>query len=160
MTTDHTVATPADADDAAGSPTVIETSAQQRRDILRTARTVAVVGASPNPLRPSNSVAAYAINAGYTVYPVNPAVGEVLGLRSYPTLADLPESPDIVDVFRAPDAIAEVVDEAIAAGAKVVWLQLGLRDDAAARKAIDAGLAVVQDRCLKVEHAALVGTAC
>jgi hypothetical protein len=77
----------------------------------------------------------------------------VLGLACYPSLAALPEVPDIVDVFRRHDAIPEVVDEAIAVGAKAVWLQLGLRHDEAARKAVDAGLRVVQDRCLKIEHA-------
>jgi predicted CoA-binding protein len=91
------------------------------------------------------------------MYPVNPMADEVLGLRCYPSLADLPEPPDIVDIFRAHDAIPGVVDEAIAVGAKVVWLQLGLRHDEAARTALAAGLQVVQDRCLKIEHARFAG---
>ncbi len=86
-------------------------------------------------------------------YPVNPAYEEVLGVKCYPSLADLPEVPDVVDIFRRPEAIPGVVDEAIALGAKVVWFQLGLRHDEAAQKALDAGLQVVQDRCLKIEHA-------
>jgi predicted CoA-binding protein len=108
-------------------------------------------------LRSSNFVATYLVRTNLVTYPVNPMADEVLGLKSYPTLADLPEPPDIVDVFRAHDAIPGVVDEAIAVGAKVVWLQLGLRHDEAARTAMDAGLQVVQDRCLKIEHARFAG---
>jgi predicted CoA-binding protein len=140
---------------AAGA--VPEASPQERLRILRTARTVALVGVSPNPLRSSNFVATYLVRTNLVTYPVNPMADEVLGLKSYPTLADLPEPPDIVDVFRAHDAIPGVVDEAIAVGAKVVWLQLGLRHDEAARTAMDAGLQVVQDRCLKIEHARFAG---
>ncbi len=141
--------------EAAGA--VPEASPQERLRILRTARTVALVGVSPNPLRSSNFVATYLVRTGLVTYPVNPMADEVLGLKSYPSLAALPEPPDIVDVFRAHDAIPGVVDEAIAVGAKVVWLQLGLRHDEAARTAMDAGLQVVQDRCLKIEHARFAG---
>ena len=136
---------------------VPEASAKERLQILADARSVALVGVSPNPLRASNFVATYLIRTGLDIYPVNPTATEVLGLRCYPTLADLPEVPDIVDIFRAPDAIPGVVDEAIAVGAKAVWFQLGLRHDGAARTALDAGLRVVQDRCLKIEHARFAG---
>jgi predicted CoA-binding protein len=116
-----------------------------------------MVGLSNNPIRSSNFVAAYLVRTPFRTYPVNPAYDEVLGLKTYATLYDLPEVPDIVDVFRRPDAIPEVVDQAIDIGAKVVWLQLGLRHEEAARKAADAGLLVVQDRCLKIEHARFSG---
>ena len=142
---------------AAPEDTVPEASARERLQIIQNARTVALVGVSPNPLRSSNFVATYLVRTPLTMYPVNPMADEVLGLKCYPSLADLPEVPDIVDVFRAHDAIPGVVDDAIAVGAKVVWLQLGLRHDEAARKAMDAGLQVVQDRCLKIEHARFAG---
>lgn len=136
---------------------VHEASAGERLNILRTAESVALVGVSANPLRSSNFVATYLIRQPYRMYMVNPAYDEVLGKRSYPSLRDLPEVPDVVDIFRRPDAIPEVVDEAIEVGAKVVWFQLGLRHDEAARTAFDAGLQVVQDRCLKIEHARFHG---
>jgi predicted CoA-binding protein len=112
---------------------------------------------SANPLRSSNFVATYLIRTGYTIWPVNPTYQEVLGLRCYPTLADLPEPPDIVDVFRRTEEIPSVVAEAIDVGAKVVWFQLGLRHEEAAARARGAGLGVVQDRCLKIEHARFAG---
>ena len=136
---------------------VPEATAQQRLRILKTSESVALVGVSANPIRSSNFVASYLIRTPFRVHMVNPAYDEVLGRRSYPRLADLPEVPDIVDVFRREEAIPEVVDEAIEVGAKVVWLQLGLRHDEAARRAMDAGLLVVQDRCLKIEHARFSG---
>jgi uncharacterized protein len=129
----------------------------ERLRILGTARTVALVGVSANPLRSSNFVATYLIRTNYTIWPVNPTYEEVLGLRCYPTLADLPEPPDIVDVFRRAEEIPSVVEEAIDVGAKVVWFQLGLRHEEAAARARGAGLAVVQDRCLKIEHARFAG---
>lgn len=125
----------------------------ERLDIIRNAATVALVGVSANPIRSSNFVAAYLVRTPMVTYPVNPAYDEVLGVKCYPSLSDLPEVPDVVDIFRRHDAIPGVVDEAIAVGAKVVWFQLGLRHDQAAQRAIDAGLRVVQDRCLKIEHA-------
>ncbi len=137
--------------------TVADASPLERLQILRTATSVALVGVSPNPLRSSNFVASYLVRTPYRTHMVNPAADEVLGRPCYPTLADLPEVPDIVDVFRREDAIPGVVDEAIAIGAKVVWLQLGLRHEDAAQKARDAGLQVVQDRCLKIEHARFSG---
>lgn len=128
-----------------------------RLRILRESESVALVGVSANPIRSSNFVASYLVRTDYRVYPVNPMYDEVLGLTCYPSLADLPEPPDIVDVFRREDQLPGVVDEAIAVGAKVVWFQLGLRHDDAARTALDAGLGVVQDRCLKIEHARFSG---
>ncbi len=138
-------------------PTVVEADARTRLRIIRDARSVALVGVSGNELRASNFVATYLVRTRLRVYPVNPAYQKVLGLKCYPSLADLPEVPDIVDIFRRPEAIPEVVEEAIAVGAKVVWFQLGLRHDEAAQKASDAGLQVVQDRCLKIEHARFAG---
>jgi len=133
--------------------TLADATPAERLDIIRNAESVALVGVSANPIRSSNFVAAYLVRTPMRTYPVNPAYDEVLGERCYPSLADLPEVPDIVDIFRRPEAIPGVVDEAIEVGAKVVWFQLGLRHDEAARTALDAGLAVVQDRCLKIEHA-------
>lgn len=137
--------------------TVPEASAVERLHILQRSESVALVGVSPNPLRSSNFVATYLVRTPFRIYMVNPAADEVLGHTAYPDLASLPEVPDIVDVFRREDAIPGVVEEAIAVGAKVVWLQLGLRHDEAARRAIDAGLQVVQNRCLKIEHARFSG---
>jgi hypothetical protein len=134
-----------------------EADARDRLRIIREAKSVALVGVSANPIRSSNFVASYLIRTPLTSYPVNPMYDEVLGLRCYPSLRDLPEVPDIVDVFRREDQIPSVVDEAIEVGARVVWFQLGLRHDEAAAKAIDAGLEVVQDRCLKIEHARWAG---
>lgn len=134
-----------------------EATPLERLEILRSSQTVALVGVSPNPLRSSNFVATYLTRTPYTVWPVNPHAEEVLGKKAYPTLADLPEPPDIVDCFRKESELPGVVKEAIAVGAKVVWFQLGLRNDEAAEMAIEAGLKVVQDRCLKIEHARFAG---
>jgi uncharacterized protein len=136
---------------------VPDATAVERLQIIQNAKSVALVGVSNNPIRSSNFVASYLVRTRFETYAVNPAYDEVLGLKSYDTLADLPEVPDIVDVFRRHDAIPDVVDQAIEVGAKVVWLQLGLRHDEAAQKAVDAGLLVVQDRCLKIEHARFSG---
>lgn len=143
----------------------------QLRSILQDARRIAVVGLSPRPERPSNQVAQYLMRQGYTIFPVNPTqVGQtILGERVYASLQDLPESPDIIDVFRRSAHVGGVVDDAIAARAKrgaspelnrggalwVLWTQLGVVNDEAAERARAAGMAVVQDRCLKVEHARL-----
>lgn len=134
-----------------------DATAVERLQIIQNSKSVALVGVSANPIRSSNFVASYLVRTPFRTYPVNPAYDEVLGLETYDTLADLPEVPDIVDVFRRHDAIPEVVDQAIEVGAKVVWLQLGLRHDEAAQKAVDAGLQVVQNRCLKIEHARFSG---
>lgn len=137
--------------------TATDASQGERLAILREAKTVALVGVSPNPLRSSNFVATYLTRTAYEMWPVNPHAAEVLGLKSYPTLADLPGVPDIVDVFRKQSELPAVVEEAIAVGAKVVWFQLGLRNEEAADMARQAGLQVVQDRCLKIEHARFAG---
>jgi uncharacterized protein len=123
--------------------------------VLATMRTIAVVGLSDRPDRESYRVAEYVQRHGYRIVPVNPAVSEVLGERSYPDLAAIPPEVaiDVVDIFRKPEFIPAVVDGAIARGARAVWMQLGLAHNAAAEKARAAGLAVVMDRCLKVEHA-------
>ena len=136
---------------------VLEADPRTRLRIIRDAESVALVGVSGNVLRSSNFVAAYLVRTHLRVYPVNPMYDEILGLKCYPSLADLPEVPDVVDVFRRHSALPGVVDESIAVGAKVVWFQLGLRHDEAARTAMDAGLEVVQDRCLKIEHARFSG---
>ena len=136
---------------------VVEADARQRLRIIQNARSAALVGVSANPVRASNFVASYLIRTDFKTYPVNPMYDEVLGLRCYPSLKDLPEVPDIVDIFRREEEIPGVVQEAIEIGAKVVWFQLGLRHDAAAQMAVEAGLQVVQDRCLKIEHARFAG---
>lgn len=121
-------------------------------ELLARTRTVAVVGVSSDSKRPSRRVTAYLIGTtDWTVLLVNPNIDEALGRQVYPSLADLPEPPDIVDTFRRAEHLATVVDDAIAAGAGAVWFQLGLVDDDAAAKATDAGLDVVQDHCLRVE---------
>lgn len=120
--------------------------------ILAECRTIAVVGLSSDSWRPSNSVAAYMRRVGYTVIPVNPNETEVFGEKSYPELSAVPEEIDLVDIFRRPDEAGKAVDEAIAVGAKAVWLQEGVIDTAAAQRALDAGLLVVMDRCWLKEH--------
>lgn len=134
-----------------------EATALERLQIIQTHESVALVGVSANPIRSSNFVAAYLVRTPFRTYPVNPGYDEILGKKAYPSLYDLPEVPDIVDIFRRPDAIPEVVDQAIEVGAKVIWMQLGLRHNEAARKAVEAGLKVVQNRCLKIEHARFSG---
>ena len=120
--------------------------------ILRTARTVAVVGLSPDPARPSYQVASYLRRQGYQVIPVNPLAAEVMGLRSYPDLLSVPTAVDVVDVFRRPQHVPEIVEQAIAIRARAVWLQSGIVHEQAARRARDAGLIVVMDRCMRTEH--------
>jgi predicted CoA-binding protein len=123
------------------------------RDILEGVRTIAVVGASTRRERPSHGVMAYLQRRGYRTIPVNPnAAGETInGESCYASLAEVPEAIDMVDVFRRPEAAGGVVDDAIQAGAKVVWMQLGVRDDAAAARAEAAGLKVVMNRCPAIE---------
>jgi len=125
--------------------------------ILRNAKTIAVVGLSDKPDRDSYRVAAYLQQHGYRIIPVNPAATEILGERSYPEVTAIPKeiSVDIVDIFRRPELIPPIVDQAITRGAKAVWMQLGLAHNAAAAKARAAGLRVVMDRCTQVEHARL-----
>jgi hypothetical protein len=121
-------------------------------EILKKAKTIAVVGLSSSPGRPSHGVAAYMQAAGYRIIPVNPNEREVLGEKSYARLEDVPEKVDIVDVFRRPEGLPAVVDSAIRIGAGTVWMQLGIRNEEAAEKARAAGLAVVEDKCIFVEH--------
>jgi uncharacterized protein len=134
-------------------------SAAQRRAILRGARTIAVVGASANPARASNFVLTYLLSssADYEIWPVTPNETEILGVRCYPSLADLPGEPDIVDAFRRADQLPGVAREAVAAGAKTFWMQLGLHSDEAVEIATAAGLDVVSNRCMKIEHARFHG---
>jgi len=120
--------------------------------ILNECRTIAVVGLSSDPSRPSHSVSAYMRRSGYKVIPVNPNETEVFGEKAYPSLSSVPEKIDLVDVFRRSDQAGKAVDEAIAVGAKAVWLQEGVIDGAAAQRAVDAGLLVVMDRCWLKEH--------
>jgi uncharacterized protein len=129
---------------------------EEIRDILTSARTIAVVGLSDQPDRPSHGVAAYLKAHGYRIIPVNPGVREVLGEKAYARLEDVPEKIDVVDVFRRPEHVPEIVDAAIAVGAKVVWLQDGIVHEAAAAKARAAGLRVVMDRCMLRDHSSLL----
>lgn len=133
-------------------------SDEEIKAILKQAKTVAVVGLSDNPDRESYQVAAYLKAQGYRIIPVNPNIQEVLGERAYPTLLDIPKdiNVDVVDIFRRPEFIPEIVEQAIARGAKAVWMQKGLAHNAAADKARAAGLSVVMDRCMMVEHRRLV----
>jgi predicted CoA-binding protein len=126
--------------------------------ILRDTRTVAIVGASANPARASHEVWSYLKAASdYALYLVNPTVDVIDGTRVYPSLSELPVVPDLVDVFRRREFLPAVLDDTIAVGAKVLWLQLGLRDEQVASAGTAAGLQVVMDRCLKVDHARLLG---
>lgn len=121
--------------------------------ILEECRTIAVVGLSSNPMRPSNGVSRYMQQRGYKVIPVNPNEDEVIGEKSFASLKDIQDKIDLVDIFRRSEAAGEVVDDAIRIGAKAVWLQEGVIDHQAAQRALDAGLLVVMDRCLLKEHA-------
>ena len=127
------------------------------RVLLHSARTVAVVGLSGNPLRPSHFVGFYLQRHGYTIVPVNPREPEVLGATSYPSLLEVPGPVDVVCVFRAPEAVPGIAREAVAVGAQALWCQYGVVSLEGATIARDAGLAVVVDRCMKVEHARYLG---
>ena len=125
--------------------------------VLREAKTIAIVGLSGNPRRASNFVGFYLQRHGFRVIPVNPREPEILGERSYASLREVPVPIDIVDVFRAPAALPEIARDAVAVGAKCLWCQFNVINEEGARIAADGGLAVVMDRCLKVEHARYVG---
>jgi predicted CoA-binding protein len=129
------------------------------RDILRRVRTIAMVGASPNWNRPSYFAMKYLQHKGYRVVPVNPvAAGQaILGEKAYASLKDIPEPVDMIDIFRNSEAAGPITDEAIAIGAKVVWMQLGVRNDPACQRAEAAGLTVVMNRCPKIEYGRLHG---
>lgn len=127
---------------------------EEVRRILASARTVAVVGLSDKPERDSHRVAAYLQQAGYRIIPVNPNLTSVLGEKAYPNLRAIPEPVDVVDIFRKPEAVPEIVEDAIAIGARVVWMQDGIVHNAAADRARQAGLAVVMNKCMMREHRA------
>lgn len=116
------------------------------------ARTIAVVGLSDNPAKPSHYVSAYMQRMGYKIYPVNPGIEQVLGERSYGSLSELPVKPDVVNVFRAPSQIPAIVDEMLRLGLKNLWVQLGIVNPEAAERAEEGGIRVVMDRCIMVEH--------
>lgn len=131
----------------------MDTSEQMIRAILREARTIAVVGLSPDPGRPSNGVARYMQAHGYRIVPVNPLETELLGETSYPSLSDIPFPVDIVDVFRRSEFVPAIAEEAVKIGAKVLWLQFDVTSPEGEATAERGGLRVVVDRCIKVEHA-------
>jgi predicted CoA-binding protein len=137
----------------------IPPEANARKEILDRSTTVAIIGASSNPARASNFVATYLLSssADFDVYLVNPRESEILGEPVYGSLAELPVTPDIVDVFRRSEDLPEIAEEAIAVGAKALWIQLGLWNAEAAQLATEAGLDVVMGRCLKIEHARFHG---
>jgi uncharacterized protein len=133
------------------------TAAFERLRILERYRRIAMVGLSSNPFRPSHFAAIYLLSEGYDVTPVNPRESRVLSRQSYASLAAMPRAPEVVNIFREPAAVPAIVEEAIAVGAKVVWMQLGVIHEEAAARARAAGLEVVMDRCMKIEHARFFG---
>ena len=132
-------------------------SAEDCLRILQRYRRIAMVGLSANPMRPSHFAAIYMLSKGYDIVPVNPREKQILGRTCYASVRDVPGPVEIVDIFREMAAVPAVVDDAIAAGAKVVWMQLGLVHEEAAGRARQAGLEVVMDRCVKIEHARFFG---
>ncbi|MBW2505712.1 MAG: CoA-binding protein [Deltaproteobacteria bacterium] len=122
------------------------------RKILRESKTIAVVGLSPKPHRPSHEVARYLMEAGYTVIPVNPGQDALLGLTCYPNLRAIPTQIDMVDIFRRSEAVMNIIDDAVAVGARFIWMQEGIVNQEAAAKAEAAGLLVVMNRCTKIDH--------
>jgi predicted CoA-binding protein len=132
----------------------LQASPEEIAEILQGYRVVAVVGLSNDPSRPSFQVAQYLKAHGYRIVPVHPGSAEVLGEKCYASLKDIPFPVEVVDIFRKVEAIPAIVAEAIEIGAKVVWMQLGLAEPASAHKARQAGLQVVMDRCMKIEHGA------
>jgi len=135
-----------------------EPGARDRLKILKESQTVAIVGASNNSARSSYFVGTYLLSSSdFTVWFVNPRESDILGHKVFPSLGDLPASPDIVDVFRKPSDLPEVLDQAIASSAKTLWLQLGIEDSQIAQRGHEAGMNVVMNRCLKIEHARFHG---
>ena len=135
-----------------GSEFAAKGSADPIAEILRKCKTIAVVGLSSNPMRPSHEVTEYMQRAGYRIIPVNPNETEVLGEKSYARLEDVPEKIDLVNIFRRPEEVPPVVESAIRIGAPVLWMHLGIENEGAAEKARKAGLTVVEDACMFVEH--------
>jgi predicted CoA-binding protein len=133
-------------------PEGVDASDDPILEILKNYKTIAVVGLSSNPRRPSHEVSEYMQRAGYRIIPVNPNEREVLGEKSYARLEDVPEKIEIVDVFRRAEEVRAVAESAIHVGAKVLWMQLGIENEAAAERARAAGLVVVEDACMFVEH--------
>src|SRR6266699_6434388 len=122
------------------------------RELLRRAKTIAVVGLSDSPLRPSHGVSAYMQSCGYRIIPVNPTISEALGEKSYPSLLDVPEKIDIVNIFRRPEFVEEIADQAIQQKVPAIWMQEDVIHEKAAEKARRAGMFVVMDRCILKEH--------
>jgi predicted CoA-binding protein len=137
-------------------PSSLAPSDQELKDLLRSAHTIAVVGLSSNRSRASFGVSQYMQAAGYRIIPVNPNEKEVLGEKAYARLEDVPEKIDVVDVFRRSEFVPAIVDSAIRIGARAVWMQEGVADEAAAQRARDAGLFVVMDTCILKEHRRLM----
>ena len=127
------------------------------RQILKTAKNVACVGVSSNPEKPSYGIFQYLAEAGYNMIPVNPTTPEILGRKTYPDVPSIPEKIDVVQIFRKPEDVPPVVEQAIQAGAKVVWMQEGIVNEEAAQKAQQAGLQVVMDACMRATHRRLIG---
>ena len=123
--------------------------------ILKNYKTIAVVGLSKNVYRPSHDIAQYLLRNNYKVIPVNPGYSEVLGLKCYKSLLDIPEEVEVVNIFRRSDQVVPIVEQAVAVGAKAVWMQLGVYNEQAATIARNAGLMVIMDSCIKIEHAIL-----
>jgi len=130
----------------------VELTWESARRVLKNTKTIAVVGLSSKPDRPSHEVASYLQNAGYRIIPVNPTIQEVLGERAYKSLRDIPERVDVVQIFRRPEAVPAIVDDAIAIGAKVVWMQPGTENDGAAARAEAAGVRAVVGACMRTVH--------
>jgi hypothetical protein len=136
-----------------------ELSDEEIKELLQNAKTIAVVGFSTNPEKDAHQVPKKLMELGYRVIPVNPFAEEILGERCYPSLREIPRDVkvDIVDVFRPAEEVPEIVEQAIEIGAKAIWLQLGISHDEAAKRAREAGLKVIQNRCIKIEHLRLLG---
>lgn len=132
------------------------TKDEELKKLLTETKSIAVVGASPKPWRDSGAIAEFLYKKGYKIFPVNPQYQEVLGMKCYPDLKSIPEKIDMVDIFRNPNEVGPVIDEAITIGAKSIWMQLGVVNENAALTAERAGLSVVMDRCISVEHHALM----
>jgi len=131
------------------------TQLSEMRDILQNASTIAIVGLSPKKERPSNMVAEYLVNAGITIIPVNPGHDTLMGFRCYPDLISIPHNIDIVDIFRKPEDVLPIIEQAIKIGASTIWMQQGIVNHEAAEVARKNNLNVIMDRCIKVDHASL-----